>query len=175
MNTSSPFAAAARRSACVVLALLTATNAAIAQEAAGSAPSFAAAAKEPPNGPRKGSRSEFFTTEGAMVFVQKTAPDALFALSLAVNRDLPPNAQIKVQFENPAVPGEHFEVPAEINARRQVMVQSPRFNAIKNRRSYLSRTLVQDEQGKLISTHDQWIWFDLPADFRAGFAMKITD
>lgn len=134
-----------------------------------------AQAAERPTGPTRPARSEFFTSEGAMVFVEKTKTDALFALTLSLHRDLPPNAQVKVLFENPSVPGEFFEVPVSVQANRTIMAQSPRFEGIKNQRSYLSKTLVTDDSGQVVSSHEQWIWFYMPPQLRSEFKTRIID
>jgi hypothetical protein len=128
-----------------------------------------------PNGPTKPAHSEFFTSQAAMVLLDKKSPDALFGLTLSLDRDLPPNAEIKVQFENPALPDEFFEVAASVDARRLIMARSPHFTGITNHRAYLARTLVLDEHKQVISTHEQWIWFDMPAQLRSAYATKVID
>lgn len=77
--------------------------------------------------------------------------------------------------QNPTAPGEFFEVAATADASRLVMARSPHFIGIINQRAYLSRTLVLDENKQVISTHDQWIWFEMPAQMRSAYATKVFD
>jgi hypothetical protein len=128
-----------------------------------------------PNGPTRPAHSEFFTSQGALVLLDRDSPEALFGLTLSLDRDLPPHSEIKVRFENPTLPGEFFEVAATADSRRLVMAQSPHFVGITNRRAYLARTIVLDEHKQVISTHDQWIWFEMPAQLRSAYATKVID
>jgi len=135
----------------------------------------AALAQEPrPSGPSKPTQSEFFSSQVAMVLVAQQEPTAIFALTLGAKKPLPTGSTIQVEFENPTRPDTPFIVAGGVQ-NGKVVAQSPPFEGIHNRTSYLTRTKVFGADQQLLSVHDQWIWFEMPQVMRQAYATKIID
>jgi hypothetical protein len=128
-----------------------------------------------PNGPAQPSKTEYFTSELASVLLARQAPVSVFALSLAPNKPLPAGSTVSVEFENPMNPDLPFIVPAELNRKGELHVQSPKFEGIKIKKAYLARTKVLGPELQVLSVHDQWIWFDMPDAMRKVYATKVID
>jgi hypothetical protein len=128
-----------------------------------------------PSGPSKPTQSEFFTSQVAMVLVARQEPTAIFALTLAATKPLPGGSTIQVEFENPNRPDEPFIIAVVGVQNGKVVAQSPRFEGIRNKTAYLTRTRVFGADQHLISVHDQWIWFEMPRAMRDAYATKIFD
>jgi hypothetical protein len=128
-----------------------------------------------PSGPTQPARTEYFSSEVAGVVLDRAAPTVVFALTLAAQKEMPLNSAIRVEFENPADQNAPFIVTAKIDEKNQLMARSPRIEGITNKRAYLTRTKLLDEDQNVLSTHDQWIWFDFPKAFRSSYATKVID
>jgi hypothetical protein len=128
-----------------------------------------------PTGPTRASHSEFFKSKVAMVLVARDEPAAIFALTLAIEKPLPSGSTVRVEFENPNSPDSPFVVDAVPDANGNVAAQSPKFEGIQNKRSYLARTRVIGADRQVVSVHEQWIWFDMPKELRSAYATKIVD
>jgi hypothetical protein len=79
-----------------------------------------------PSGPSKPTRSEFFTSQVAMVLVAQQEPTVIFALTLHANKPLPIGSIIQVEFENPNQPDEPFNIALAEAQNGKVVAQSPR-------------------------------------------------
>lgn len=128
-----------------------------------------------PSGPSKPTQSEFFMSQLAMVLVAQQEPTALFALTLAAKKPLPSGSTIQVEFENPNRPDKPFIIAGVVAQNGKVVTQSPRFEGIRNRTAYLTRTRVLGSDQQLLSVHDQWIWFEMPKSMRDAYATKVFD
>lgn len=137
--------------------------------------STALAQETRPSGPSKPTQSEFFTSQLAMVLLDQQEPTAIFALTLAAKKPLPSGSTIQVEFENPNQPDEPFIIAGLVAQNGKVVIQSPRFEGIRNRTAYLARTRVLGFDQQLLSVHDQWIWFEMPKSMRDAFATKVFD
>lgn len=110
-----------------------------------------------------------------MVLVAQQEPTAIFALTLAAKKPLPSGSTIQVEFENPNRPDEPFIIAVAGVQDGKVAAQSPRFEGIRNKTAYLTRTRVFGADQHLLSVHDQWIWFEMPKAMRDAYATKIFD
>ena len=128
-----------------------------------------------PTGPTRASRSEFFKSEVAMVLLARDEPAAIFALTLGIEKPLPSGATVRVEFENPNSPDSPFVVDGVPDKDGNVAAQSPKFEGIQNKKSYLTRTRVIGADRQVIAVHEQWIWFDMPKAMRSAYATKIVD
>jgi hypothetical protein len=138
-------------------------------------PTTASAQETRPSGPSKPTQSEFFTSHVAMVLVAQQEPTAIFALTLAAKKPLPSGSTIQVEFENPNRPDEPFIIAVVGAQNGKVVAQSPRFEGIRNKTAYLTRTRVFGADQHLLSIHDQWIWFEMPKAMRGVYATKIFE
>lgn len=110
-----------------------------------------------------------------MVLLARDEPAAIFALTLANEKPLPSGSTVRIEFENPNVPDSPFVVDGVLDENGNVVAQSPRFEGIQNKRSYLTRAKVIGADRQVISVHEQWIWFEMPKALRSAYATKIVD
>lgn len=110
-----------------------------------------------------------------MVLVASDEPSAIFALTLAIKKPLPEDSTIQVEFENPNRQDSPFII-ADVTAKNgAVVAQSPKFEGIRNKTAYLTRTRVLGADRQPLSVHEQWIWFEMPQAMRKAYATKIVD
>jgi hypothetical protein len=126
-----------------------------------------------PSGPTEGTKTKYFETLGALVLLKKGTPEATFGITLELRRKLPKGASATAHFENPPNPSEPFAVPIAIGESDNLVIQSPSFDGLYNNRAYLARVNVTDNKGKVISTHEQWIWFSAPDQMIQAFGTRI--
>ncbi|MTW11762.1 hypothetical protein GM658_14240 [Pseudoduganella eburnea] len=110
-----------------------------------------------------------------MVLVERDASTAIFALTLSLEKVLPPNSSLQVEFEDPTAPDALFVVSGSVNEKGLLLAQSPKFEGLRNKRAYLARTKVLGADQQVLSIHDQWIWFNMPNELRKFYATKIID
>jgi hypothetical protein len=66
-------------------------------------------------------------------------------------------------------------VAAALNEKGELHAQSPKFEGIKNKTTYLARTKITGPDKQIISEHNQWIWFEMPDVLRKAYATKVVD
>lgn len=71
-----------------------------------------------------------------------------------------------VEFENPLNSEAPFIVQAVIDSQNRVVVQSPAFEGIYNKKAYLECMKIIGADKKEVSRHEQWIWFDMLRNIR---------
>ncbi|MTW11769.1 hypothetical protein GM658_14275 [Pseudoduganella eburnea] len=128
-----------------------------------------------PSGPSKPTHSEYFVSVGAGVIQNREDPTSTFVIALAPNKPLPPNSTLLIEFENPSNPESPFVVVDKLDEKGELHARSPKVDRIYNKRAYLVRTKLIGEGQKILSIHDQWIWFELPKELRNGYATNIVD
>jgi hypothetical protein len=121
----------------------------------------------------KPTKSRYFLSTGAGVNVAKGVPGAYFGLNLKILRPIPKESTMEVEFENPPDPQSSFKSVVELPAQSELVLTSPVFVGITNKKSYLARVTVRDKRGRVQAVHEQWIRFDLPQQVIEAFQIKL--
>jgi hypothetical protein len=102
-----------------------------------------ALADEPrPNGPSRPAHSEYFVSVAAGVLQSRDDPASTFAISLTLNKPLPLDSTLLVEFENPLDLESPLVVVGRLNENGEMHARSPKVERIQNRRAYLVRTKI---------------------------------
>jgi hypothetical protein len=121
----------------------------------------------------KPAKSRYFLSTGAGVNVEKGVPGAYFGLVLKILRPIPKESTMEVEFENPPDPQSSFRSVVELPAKSDLVLRSPVFVGITNKKSYLARVTIRDKRGRVHAVHEQWIRFDLPQQVIEAFQIKL--